>query len=77
MDNLRKFYVTNANRDPQVTNARYAKDAKEAAISESKLYESDDLVLAVREAGSQDVQKFRVRCATTFDVQTIEEPLPV
>jgi len=77
MDNLKKYIVTNSNRDPAVTNARYAKNAQEAAISESKLYEADDLVLSVRECGKTEVQKFRVRCGTEFDVQTIEEPAAV
>lgn len=77
MDNLTKYFVTNSNRTPPVTNARYALSAEDAVISESKLYESDDLTLTVREAGEKGSQKFRVRCAMSFDVEKIEEPAAV
>jgi hypothetical protein len=76
-DSLKKFFVTNPNREGRTTNARYAMNAKDAAISESKLYESDDLTLEVREAGSESVQKFRVRCGMTVDAQEIAEPVAV
>lgn len=77
MDNLTKYFVTNAGQEPPVTNARYAKSAQDAVVSESKLYEADDLTLTVREAGKQESQKFRVRCAMSFGVEEIEEPAAV
>jgi hypothetical protein len=72
---VKKFVVTNPTN--KVSNIRYVATAEEAAIAESKLYESDDLTLEVREGLSVEARKFRVKCRMSFDVQEIEEPAAV
>lgn len=65
---IKRFYVTNG----KTTNQRFAETAEQAAISESKLYESDDLVLDVREEFDAFPRKFRVNCRTSYSVQEIK-----
>jgi hypothetical protein len=57
---MKEFLVTRRASDGAGTNRRVAPTAEDAAIIESKLYESDDLVLLVREVGTEVVQELRV-----------------
>jgi hypothetical protein len=75
---IKRFFVTNPDTKDRVTNVRFVATAEEAAIAESKLYESDDLTLEVRGGNEIEARKFRIKCAMTYDVQEIaQEPAAV
>lgn len=71
----KRYLVTNTQNG--MTNQRFATSPSAAVISESKLYESDDLTFEVREQVAAKPQKFRVTCRTSYDIQEITEDTAV